>query len=134
MSYASVIAGLCALPVAGVKRALTYPTTQINTADLPLLFPSLPRGTHAVATLAGDMDLPTLRVNLLIVIEPQLQGRPEPTWNTCIALIDAQSAALDAATLTQGVVGYSTRLEIYTFGTGETATAYWTLVTEVEVM
>lgn len=134
MSYASVIAGLCGLTVTGVKRALDYQPAQINSADLPLSFPSLPTGAHRVATLTGGMELPTLHINLLIVVEAVLQGRPEPTFDACVALIDAQAAALDTATLTQGVVGYSTRLEVYTFGAGENATAYWTLVTEVEVM
>jgi hypothetical protein len=133
MSYATMIAGLCALPVAGVKRVLDYQPTQANTADLPLLFPSLPRGEHRVATLTGGMDLPVMRVNLAILVEPTLQGRAEPTWEKCVALIDAQIETLDGAVLTVGVVGYSTRLEVYTFGAGDNATAYWTLVTEVEV-
>jgi len=132
MSIATTIAGLCGLSVAGVKTALTYQPVQINTADLPMLFPSLPRGEHSVATLTGVMELPTLRVNLVIVVEPQLQGRPSPTWDACIALIDAQAAALDAAIIAQGIVGYSTRLDVYTFGAGDNATAYWTIVTEVE--
>jgi hypothetical protein len=133
MSYASTIAALCALPVVGVKKRVDYQPAQLNTADLPMLFPSLPRGEHRIATLDGGMELPTVRVNLLIAVEPVLQGRAEPTWDKCVALIDAQTAALDGAVLTVGVVGYSTRLEVYTFGAGDNATAYWTLVTDVEV-
>lgn len=133
MSYATTIAGLCGLSVAGVKRAIAYMPAQVSTADLPLLFPSLPRGETQIVTLTGGMDLPTLRVTLVILVEPTAQNRPQPTWDACIALLDAQAAALDAATLTQGVVGYSIRLDQISLSGVDAATTYWAIIAEVEV-
>jgi hypothetical protein len=82
--------------VTTVKRAYTYPPRSVSTADLPASFVRLPTGEEGALTLDGTGGWPTRRVDLVILVEPIEQNRPDINYDTVMSNLDALETQLRA--------------------------------------
>lgn len=130
MTFAEAVAALMDIEVTGVRRAFDYQPKQLNSGDMPALFPTLPTSTQTVTVLNGAGGLPSYQVTLMLVIEPVMQNQAPVTWEKAVSLLDALQSALMADTLDIGLDTYRVRLE--NIGFSETLAA-WTWVCEVEI-
>jgi hypothetical protein len=96
VSYTEFVATLSGLTVAGVRKVYTSPPVQLSTAQLPAMWPRLPSGESTVVTMAGGLDLPMLRCDLVIAVEPWQQNTQPANYGRTLALLDALQAALAA--------------------------------------
>lgn len=127
-TYTSFVAALAALTVTGVTRKYSEPPQQVNTADLPIMFTRLPAGDEAPITGQGNGGWPTLRADLVILVEPYHQSKSSVNYTLALSLMDALSAALRASDLAGGPTRWSieTRLD----GVGDTP--YWMIIANVQ--
>jgi len=127
-SYTSFIAALYGLTVTGVTRKFSEPPQQVNTADLPIMFTRLPSGTEAPITGQSNGGWPTLRADLVILVEPYHQNRTSVNYALALTLMDNLSAALRASDLAEGPTRWTieTRLDILN------DTPYWIIIASVE--
>lgn len=126
MNYSQGIATIGALTVAGVKKTLAYMPDQINTVDLPLMFPVLPRGENAVTVLTGAKGLESLHLDWWVLVEPSAQNKPPARFAECVGVLDGLMAAFATST---AVDAYSMRMEMIRIE----STTYWGIVAEIEV-
>ena len=111
-SYATFIAAVAALNITGVTRAYTEPPSRISAADMPLSFPRLPSGTHAIVTLDGYSDAwPTLRCELVILIHPMQLETDDVKFADTLTYMDNATATLRNASLASAPVRWEIRSE-----------------------
>jgi hypothetical protein len=67
MTYAEYVATLTALTVTGVTKRYSAPPSQLSTAQLPAMWARLPSGETAIASMGGQMGLPSLTCDLVAV-------------------------------------------------------------------
>jgi len=127
-SYTEFVAAVAALDIAGVTRAYTTPPGQINTADLPCSYPSLPTGGENPITGDAAGGWPTLRVDLVVLLEPWAQSTRASNYAAALAMMDAVSVALRAATLAKSRPRWQMRTEVVSIG----ETPFWAVITSVE--
>ena len=126
--YATFTNALYGLTVTGVTRNYLQPPQQVSTADLPILFTRLPSGTEGPIMGVRTGGWPTLRADVVILVEPFHQGQSSTNYALALTLMDNLSAALRAANLGEGPARWNieSRLEIIV------DTPYWVVVASVE--
>lgn len=127
-TYTSFIAALSGLTVTGVTRSYGEPPQQVNTADLPIMFTRLPAGDEAPITGQSNGGWPTLRADLVVLVEPYHQNKSSLNYAKALTLMDAMSVALRASDLAEGPTRWSieTRLD----GVGDVP--YWMIIANVQ--
>lgn len=111
-TIAAYVSALSGLTVTGVTRKYTEPPTQVNTADLPCMYPRIPELSDAPITACGQGGWPTHTAELVILVEPIAQNRQNVNFALVLSLIDALQAALQAAKPTTGKRTWQIRQEI----------------------
>jgi len=127
-TYAAFVSALVGLTVTGVKRKFAAPPTQLNTADLPAMYPRIPQAAEGGLTAEGQGGWPRLTGELVFVIEPIGQSRQPSNFAATVTMIDAINTTLRAATLTKSKHSWTVRREGVNLG-GDTD--YWALVATV---
>ena len=126
-TYATLVSYLGALTITGVTRKFTYPPTSLATADLPAMFPQLPRGEEAAMTFQANGGWPAMTCDLVVALEPAAQETQSANFSAAVAMLDKVSAALRGADV--GKAPLSWRIE----QTGVTVAGinYWAVVAHV---
>jgi hypothetical protein len=127
-TYTAFVAALAGLTVTGVTSNFTAPPKQINTADLPALYPRLPQGTEGPMTAEGQGGWPQLTAEVVIIIEPVGQNLQPTNFAAAVTLIDALSTALRSTNLAKSKNRWTIRQQIVNYGS---ETNYWTLIASV---
>ncbi len=127
MTYTEYVATLAGLSITGVVKAYSSPPTQLSTAQLPAQWPRLPSGETAVASLGGEMGLPSFTCDLVIAVEAMQQNTQPANYTKALALIDALQTALTTEALNNVVDSWQMRLDGEQIGD----TAYWVIVATV---
>jgi len=127
MTYTEYVATLAGLSITGVVKAYSSPPTQLSTAQLPAQWPRLPSGETAVASLGGEMGLPSFTCDLVVSIEVIGQNTQPANYTKALALIDALQTALTTEALNNVVDSWQMRLDGEQIGD----TAYWVIVATV---
>lgn len=128
-SYTSFVAALAGLSITGVTRAYTEPPRQLNTADLPCSYPSLPSGSEALWTGDAAGGWPTMRADLVVLVEPWAQNTRSANYTATVALMDNIGAVLRAADLARSRPRWTIRTEVVSIGD----VPYWAVICTVEV-
>lgn len=128
-SYATFVNNLTALSITGVTRSYTSPPKQVNTADLPALWPQLPSAENNIVTFTYERGLRQSRVDLIIAVEPYDQNTSIANFAKTITLLDNVESALYANAMAIGIDRWSIEQ-----GLMEVApeTMYWILAVTVE--
>jgi hypothetical protein len=127
MTYTEYVAILAGLDVAGVVKAYTAPPTQLSTAQLPAQWARLPSGETAIASMGGQMGLPSLTCDLVIAVEVIGQNTQPANYAKTLGLIDALQATLADEALGGVVDSWTLRMDGEAIGD----TAYWVIVATV---
>lgn len=127
MTYTEYVATLAGLSITGVVKAYSSPPTQLSTAQLPAQWPRLPSGETAVASLGGEMGLPSFTCDLVVSIEVIGQNTQPANYAKCLAVIDAMQTALTTEALDGVVDTWTLRMDGEQIGD----TAYWVIVATV---
>lgn len=114
--------------VTGVKRAYTAPPRQVYTADCPAQYPRLPRLENGPVVACGDGLWPTLTGEIVICVEPVLQGEQPTNFALVLTLMDALNTALQGATLAKSKHTWTLSQEWIDFGDG---TTYWAIIATI---
>lgn len=129
MTISEWVAGLAALSITGVKRKYTAPPQQVNTGDLPAMYPRVPQDTVEVVSFGGTTGLTVASIELVIAICPYALSTAATEFARAVSLIDAMKTTLDAAVISLGIDRYTIRQDILDLGSD---TVYWGLVATVE--
>ena len=127
MTYTEYVATLAGLTVTGVVKAYTSPPTQLSTAQLPAQWARLPQGETTIASMGGQMGLPSLTCDLVLAVEVIGQNTQPANYAKALAIIDALHAALADEALGCVVDSWQMRLDAEQIGD----TAYWVIVATV---
>lgn len=127
MTYTEYVATLAGLSITGVVKAYSAPPTQLSTAQLPAQWARLPSGETAIASMGGQMGLPSLTCDLVIAVEVIGQNTQPANYAKCLAVIDALQAALADEALGGVVDTWTMRIDGEAIGD----TAYWVIVATV---
>ena len=127
MTYTEYVAILAGLDVAGVVKTYTAPPTQLSTAQLPAQWARLPSGETAIASMGGQMGLPSLTCDLVIAVEVIGQNTQPANYAKTLGLIDALQATLADEALGGVVDSWTLRLDAEQIGDA----AYWVIVATV---
>lgn len=127
--YTDFATALGSMTVTGVTKKVTSPPTQINTAQLPMLYVRLPTGANTVAVLSGGMGLKQAGCEVVILVEPILQSTAPVNFALCLSLMDALEAALTTLVADGDINEWSIRQDVE--ATSE-STAYWALIATVQ--
>jgi len=127
MTYTEYVATLAGLDVTGVVKVYTAPPTQLSTAQLPAQWARLPQGESTVASMGGQMGLPSLTCDLVVAVEAMGQNTQPANYAKALAIIDALQAALADEALGGVVDTWTMRLDAEQIGD----TTYWVIVATV---
>ena len=111
MTYTEYVAILAGLDVAGVVKTYTAPPTQLSTAQLPAQWARLPQGETTIASMGGQMGLPSLTCDLVLAVEVIGQNTQPANYAKALAIIDALHAALADEALGCVVDSWQMRLD-----------------------
>lgn len=128
-SYATFTAALAALSVTGVTRKFAYPPASVGTADLPAMYPALPRGIEGGLTFVSNGGWPALFCDLIVLLEPVGQNTQSGNYAATIAMIDNVSAALRSSDIGRAKLNWETITNVQVDVAG---TPYWAVITTVE--
>ena len=124
-SYATYTAGLAALSVTGVTKKFTEPPGSIGTADLPAMWPGLPRGEEPAMTFQTSGGWPTLTCELIIAVEAVNQGTQAQNYALVVSILDNLSTALRTANLGRYLLTWTVNANATVEVSG---TSYWAIV------
>jgi len=127
MTYTEYVATLAGLDVTGVVKSYTAPPTQLSTAQLPAQWARLPSGETTVASMGGQMGLPSFTCDLVIAVEAMGQNTQPANYARALAIIDALQATLVDEALNNVADSWTMRLDAEQIGD----TAYWVIVATV---
>ena len=127
MTYTEYTATLAGLVVTGVVKRYSAPPTQLSTAQLPAQWTRLPQGETTIASMGGQMGLPSLTCDLVIAVEAMGQNTQPANYSKCLAVIDALQATLADEALGGVVDSWQMRLDAEQIGDA----AYWVIVATV---
>lgn len=127
-TYTTFAAALAALSVTGVTRKLTAPPTSIATADLPAMWPGLPRGEEPSMTFKTAGGWPTLICDLIVAIEPVGQNTQGANYTATLAIMDALSTALRASSIGRASLTWTINANVQVIVSD---TTYWAVVCTV---
>jgi len=129
LTVAQMVSLVNGLTVSGVTRKYNEPPTQLNTADLPCIFPRLPSQSETIASFTGLPGLDSVTVQLVVVIEPWSQSTHAVNFAAVVSLIDNLTAALKtSAAANQTIDTWIISSNITDVGTGD----YWAIVADVQ--
>lgn len=123
---AAFISAIAGLSVTGVTAAKTSPPNAVNTADLPLSFPTLPNGERREAITSCVAGSKARRMGFVILLEPVGQNTNAVNYGLLGAQMDNLETALDALTATN-FLEYEMRAVIMPFGAAE----FWAIEAEI---
>lgn len=127
--YADFVGALGGMTVTGVTKKMTSPPRQVNTAQLPLLFPRLPRGESGAVTFTGAEGVRRVACDVVILIEAVGQSTMPTNFALALTLMDNLDAALATlATTNQNVDDWVIRQDAEALADG---TQFWVLVATV---
>jgi hypothetical protein len=126
MSFATFVGALMDVSVSGVTRVHDEPPASVSTVDLPISYPRLPEQTNEVISLGFMEGLPTMRCEVVFLIEPLMQNTNAANFAAMVALIDSINTAFAASRI--GIDSWEIRQETATLGD----TPYWALIASVE--
>ena len=127
MTYTEYVATLAGLSITGVVKAYSSPPTQLSTAQLPAQWARLPQGETTVASMGGQMGLPSFTCDLVIAVEAMGQNTQPANYARALAIIDALQTTLADEALSGVVDSWQMRLDGEQIGD----TAYWVIVATV---
>ena len=127
-TLAAYVADLAALTVTGVTRKYGAPPVQINTADLPCMYPRLPQLADNPITACGQGGWPIHTAELVIMVEPLGQNLQPTNFAAVLTLIDNLQAALQADRPTTGKRTWQIRQEIVEH---KPDTLHWAIIATV---
>ncbi len=127
MTYTEYTAMLAGLPIAGVTKAYSAPPTQLSTAQLPAQWPRLPQGETTIASMGGQMGLPSFVCDLVVAVEAIGQNVQPANYAKAVAMIDAMQTALADEALDLVIDTWALRMDGEQIGD----TAYWVIVATV---
>jgi hypothetical protein len=110
-TYGAFISGLATLPVAGIKRSYGAPPSQpLTTADLPALYPRLPKGEKGLATLTGLTEMSMATCDLVIAVQPLGLRTNTLNYGAALTIMQSLEEQLAAHTLALGIDGWEIRV------------------------
>ena len=127
-TYTAFVAALAALTVTGVTRKFTEPPASIGTADLPAMFPNMPRGNEPTLTFQSAGGWPAMFCELVIAVEPFNQGTQAQNFALTLTVMDNLVAALRAADIGRSKLTW----EIAYNPVEIAGTAYWAVIATIE--
>ena len=129
-TYTAYVAALMDISVTGVTRVFDNPPASLGTADLPAMWPGLPRGEEPMVTFQANGGWPELYCDMIIAIEPVAQNTQAANFTAMLTAIDNLSSALRAAT---NVGRAGLRWSITANAQVDVAgTPYWAVIATVE--
>lgn len=129
-TLATTVAALAALTVTGVTTRQTAPPQVVNAGALPLSYVRLSTSADEVATLSGDNEIPRHTIELVVIVAPVATNTYATAFASCVSIIDAIAAAIEARTVDDGWVRWSISQEYASISDA----AYWQVVARVEAM
>lgn len=128
-TYTEFVTNLSALTITGVTRAYLEPPRQLATADLPTSYVRIPSGIETPITGDATGGWPTLRADLVVVLEPYRQNTQSANYTAALTMMDSVSSALRASTnLGKANARWTIRQDMELYG----ETTYWVIVCNVE--
>ncbi len=127
MTYTEYTAMLAGLDVTGVVKRYSSPPTQLSTAQLPAQWARLPQGETTIASMGGQMGLPSLSCDLVIAAEAIGQNVQPANYAKLLSIIDALQTTLADEALEGVVDSWQLRMDAEQIGD----TAYWVVVATV---
>jgi len=130
-TYRSFVDGLEALVVTGVVRRYTSgpPAGSTGVADTPAQYVRYPGGEEIAIVFGEQGGWPTLRAELVILVEAVAQSTQVRNFDLTVDMMDNLTTALQGATcITKTKLRWSVRM-------GEdlvAGTAYWAVIASVE--
>lgn len=106
-TYATFLAALAGLSVTGVTKKFTYPPEALSSADLPAMWPQLPRGDDKPMTFGAAGGWPELIADLCIAVEPVGQSLQHSNFDTTVTALDNLGAALRGADIGKGTLSWT---------------------------
>jgi hypothetical protein len=128
-SYATFTTALAALTVTGVTRKLDAPPTSIGTADLPAMWPGLPRGEEPPMTFQAGGGWPAMFCDLVIALEPVGQNTQSANYAATVTMMDNLSTALRGANIGRASLRWSITANVQVDVSG---TPYWAVIATIE--
>lgn len=126
-TYKAFVDGVADMTVTGVTRKLDAPPDQLNTADMPVMYPRLPSSESGVVSFGSATGLRRAQMELAIVIDPNMQATTAETFATALTLMDNLTTALESNAGTLQLDEW--QLEIGTEVIGESE--YWLVLATV---
>jgi len=124
------VTALMDISVTGVTRVFDNPPASLGTADLPAMWPGLPRAEEPAMTFKSNGGWPALFCDLIIAIEPVAQNTQSANYTATLTAKDNLTSALRSAT-TIGRAGL--RWSITANAQVDVAgTPYWAVIATVE--
>lgn len=117
-SLAALVATASALPVPGIKKAVSYRPTHVNPGDLPLLFTRLPSSTRAISTLTYGQGLRQATLEIVIFVEFLNLNTVPANDALTVQLLDNLALTLENNALALGMDSYSCVTDEDTIGEG----------------
>jgi hypothetical protein len=129
-SYATFTTALAALTVTGVTRKLDAPPASLGTADLPAMWPGLPRGEEPPMTFQAGGGWPAMFCDLVIALEPVGQNTQSANYAATVEMLDNLSTALRGATsIGRATLRWSITANVQVDVSG---TPYWAVIASIE--
>ncbi|MFA6271161.1 MAG: hypothetical protein WC657_08210, partial [Candidatus Paceibacterota bacterium] len=117
------------LTVTGVTRKLDNPPASLGTADLPAMWPGLPRGEEPPMTFQANGGWPVLVCDLVVALEPVGQNTQSANYAATVAMLDNLSTALRGANIGRGGLRWSITANAQVDVSG---TPYWAVIATIE--
>lgn len=127
-TYAAFADAVADLSVTGVTRALRYPPSTVNAADLPLSYVRIPEMTRGNISLGGIAGLHEVQIERVFLIEPVGLADNPTNFDAMTALVDNIDTAISAAINSIGADTWTIRQESAQVGDS----VFWALVLSVE--
>ena len=128
-SYTEFVAGLAALAVTGLKRNFTEPPASIGSADLPAMWPGLPRGSEPALTFKTAGGWPVLTCDLVIATEAKGQGTQMQNYAGMLTIMDNLSTALRATKIGRATLTWTMTANVLVEVAG---TTYWAVIATID--
>lgn len=128
MTFTAFLAALSDLAVDGVKTVKAYPPAALNDAELPALWPQLPRsGEEADMTLAGHGGKVDAMVDLVIALKSVNQGIQSGNFADAVTMMDNLRDGLRALNMS----GTRLRWTIKQTGVQVAGMDYWAVIATI---
>lgn len=129
-TYKAFTTAIAALSVAGVRRKFTEPPTSIGSADLPAMWPGLPRGDERAMTFTAEGGWSSIICDLVIAVEAVAQDTQSANYTSTMTIIDALSTALRATSVIgRAKLAWSIQANVQVAVAG---IPYWAVIATIE--